>query len=71
MRPGVVVTGLTVGAMALVSLLAFQAEGAVKKSPAAAKPAPTASAAPSPTADPSPTAAAVPENSGTGLRLHP
>ncbi|TWE17792.1 hypothetical protein [Kitasatospora atroaurantiaca] len=66
-RPGVVVTALTVGAMAGVALLAYQANGAETRSPAA-KPA-TSTAAPTPTASASPTAAALPANSGTGLRV--
>ncbi|MGW6916580.1 hypothetical protein ACWGB8_22555 [Kitasatospora sp. NPDC054939] len=73
MGPGVVVTGLTVGALALVGLLAFQANGAQERadaahpSSAAATASPTATAAPS--APASPTAPALPANSGTGQRV--
>ncbi|MDH6578079.1 hypothetical protein P3T29_003741 [Kitasatospora sp. MAP5-34] len=68
-RPGVVVTGLTVGALAAVSLLAFQANGAVTR-PAAAKPVASAPATTaSPTAGPSPAAVALPAASGSGRRV--
>jgi len=66
--PGVVVTGLTLGAMAAIGLLAFQANGAESRTVAAA-PSASASAAPSPSASASPTAPALPDGSGTGLRV--
>ncbi|MER5637139.1 hypothetical protein ABT095_09290 [Kitasatospora sp. NPDC002227] len=67
-RPGVVVTGLTAGALAVVALLAVQANGTETK--AAAKPAASAGpAAPSPSASPSPSLAALPPSSGSGRRV--
>ncbi|MFF3598796.1 hypothetical protein [Kitasatospora indigofera] len=75
MGPGVVVTGLTVGALALVSLLAFQANGAVDRAggppkPAASTAAPGLSASTAaPTASATPTIPAVPATSGAGLRV--
>ncbi|MEV4560741.1 hypothetical protein AB0K51_27600 [Kitasatospora sp. NPDC049285] len=67
--PGVVVGGLTLGAMAVIGLLAFQANGApsraVAATPAASSPA--ASAAPSP--GPSASVPPVPADSGAGLRV--
>ncbi|CAN3981121.1 hypothetical protein KPATCC21470_3780 [Kitasatospora purpeofusca] len=76
MGPGVVVTGLTLGALAVVSLLAFQANGAQDRavaanpatSTAATSSGPAASA--TPTATPTPTAPALPTaGTGTGLRV--
>ncbi|WP_083975186.1 hypothetical protein [Kitasatospora mediocidica] len=72
MGPGVVVTGLTLGALAVVSLLAVQANGAETRT-AAAGPRPSASASPSapaaPSASPSAALAALPAVSGTGRRV--
>ncbi|MFJ9519050.1 hypothetical protein ACIRPK_12385 [Kitasatospora sp. NPDC101801] len=67
-RPGVVVTGLTLAALATVGLLAFQANGAATRTPVA-KPATSSSAAPSPSAAASPSAPALPAASGTGRRV--
>ncbi|MFB7472131.1 hypothetical protein [Kitasatospora sp. NPDC056184] len=76
MGPGVVVTGLTLGALAVVSLLAFQANGAqdraVAANPGASTTAssggPAASATPS--ATPTPTVPTLPTaGTGTGLRV--
>ncbi|MFJ8044783.1 hypothetical protein ACIRBX_30190 [Kitasatospora sp. NPDC096147] len=70
-RPGVVVTGLTVAALAAVGLLAFQANGAASRTPVA-KPsvtAPASSAAPSPSASPTVTVPPLPSGSGTGRRV--
>ncbi|MED7951806.1 MULTISPECIES: hypothetical protein [unclassified Streptomyces] len=76
MGPGVVVTGLTLGALAVVSLLAFQANGAQDRavaagpstSVAASSSGPVASA--TPTASPTPTVPALPTTgAGTGLRV--
>ncbi|MEE1784387.1 hypothetical protein PUR71_15980 [Streptomyces sp. SP17BM10] len=73
MGPGVVVTGLTLGALAVVSLLAFQANGAQDRAGAARPTAtataggPATSAAPSVT--PTPTAPTLPASSGTGTRV--
>ncbi|MFI9332263.1 hypothetical protein ACIGZJ_32630 [Kitasatospora sp. NPDC052868] len=75
MGPGVVVTGLTLGALAVVSLLAFQANGAQERaggphpSPSASSSSsgPTASATPS--APATPTVPALPASSGAGLRV--
>ncbi|WP_406211036.1 hypothetical protein OH807_16980 [Kitasatospora sp. NBC_01560] len=75
MGPGVVVTGLTLGALAVVSLLAFQANGAQDRaggarpatSTSASSSGPAASATPSASA--TPTAPALPATSGTGLRV--
>ncbi|MFI6445519.1 hypothetical protein [Kitasatospora sp. NPDC050543] len=73
MGPGVVVTGLTLGALAVVSLLAFQANGAENR---AGGPRPVASVTPTgqtatatPSASATPTAPALPANSGSGLRV--
>lgn len=70
--PGVVVTGLTLGALAVVSLLAIQASGAETRA-AAAAPRSTAATSPTTTGAPSaaPTAAlaALPAASGTGRRV--
>ncbi|MER5356165.1 hypothetical protein ABT093_38335 [Kitasatospora sp. NPDC002551] len=76
MGPGVVVTGLTLGALAVVSLLAFQANGAQGRA-AAANPgtttaaSSTGSAAPAtPSTAPTPTVPALPTaGTGTGLRV--
>lgn len=72
MGPGVVVTGLTLGALAVVSLLAVQAGGAQTRA-AAAAPRPSATAAPSatgtPSAAPAGALAALPAASGTGRRV--
>ncbi|MEV6972974.1 hypothetical protein [Kitasatospora sp. NPDC093806] len=76
MGPGVVVTGLTLGALAVVSLLAFQANGAQDRavaanpstSTSASSTGPAASA--TPTATPTPTVPALPTTgAGTGLRV--
>ncbi|MFF2349271.1 hypothetical protein ACFVVL_05785 [Kitasatospora sp. NPDC058115] len=76
MGPGVVVTGLTLGALAVVSLLAFQANGAqdraVAADPGASTSAPSTGPAASatPTTTPTPTAPALPTaGTGTGLRV--
>ncbi|MFJ7908332.1 hypothetical protein [Kitasatospora sp. NPDC096204] len=75
MGPGVVVTGLTLGALAMVSLLAFQANGAQDRA-GGAKPTATTTAtgtatAAAPTAAPTPTVPALPPGavSGTGIRV--
>ncbi|MDN3023264.1 hypothetical protein [Streptomyces sp. S.PB5] len=67
--PKVWVTGLTVGAIAVVAALAVQADkGPKPEATAAANPSASASARPS--ASPSkPTATAVPDDSGTGRRI--
>lgn len=67
--PGVVVAGLTAGAVAVVALLAVQAEGAQSRAEEA-RAAAGATADPSPTA-PAPTASmpALPASSGTGYRV--
>ncbi|WP_037899056.1 hypothetical protein [Streptomyces sp. NRRL S-350] len=73
MGPGVVVTGLTLGALAVVSLLAFQANGAQSRAGAAKPTAPVAATGTAPTAAPSasatPTVPPLPATSGTGLRV--
>ncbi|MFI6206975.1 hypothetical protein ACIBAI_11275 [Streptomyces sp. NPDC051041] len=64
------VTGLTVGAVAAVAVLAVQADQGPR--PAAATARPSASPSPSVSARPSPTASApvrVPDGSGTGRRI--
>ncbi|MFD5431079.1 hypothetical protein ACFWJ4_02690 [Kitasatospora sp. NPDC127067] len=75
MGPGVVVTGLTLGALAVVSLLAFQANGAQDR---AGGPRPTAATtatgtgtatAAAPTASATPTVPALPTTSGSGIRV--
>ncbi|MFE7189095.1 hypothetical protein [Kitasatospora sp. NPDC057541] len=76
MGPGVVVTGLTLGALAVVSLLAFQANGAQDRA-VAANPGTSTTAASSgpaapatPSATPTPTVPALPTaGTGTGLRV--
>lgn len=66
--PKVWVTGLTVGAIAVVAVLAVQADKGAK--PAATPARPSASASAQPSASPTkPTAAAVPDGSGTGRRI--
>ncbi|MFJ2576358.1 hypothetical protein [Kitasatospora aureofaciens] len=73
MGPGVVVAGLTLGALAVVSLLAFQANGAqdraggARPTPSATSSGPAASAAPSASA--TPTVPALPTTSGSGTRV--
>ncbi|MGA5820418.1 hypothetical protein ACPC54_21445 [Kitasatospora sp. NPDC094028] len=73
MGPGVVVTGLTLGALAAVSLLAFQANGAQDRA-GGAKPVASTSAAGGPTsaapsASATPTAPTLPASSGSGTRV--
>lgn len=70
MGPGVVVTGLTLGALAVISLLAVQASGTEPRT-SAARPAASASpsAAPSPTASAPPAIPALPTSSGSGRRV--
>ncbi|WP_189916240.1 hypothetical protein [Kitasatospora xanthocidica] len=73
MGPGVVVTGLTLGALAVVSLLAFQANGAQDRA-GVAKPAVTTAAAGTPTtaapsASATPTVPPPPVTTGTGPRV--
>ncbi|RKT17435.1 hypothetical protein BX285_1812 [Streptomyces sp. 1114.5] len=73
MGPGVVVTGLTLGALAVVSLLAFQANGAQDRA-GGAKPTVTTTAtgtatAAAPSATPTPVAPPLPATSGTGTRV--
>jgi hypothetical protein len=64
------VTGLTVGAIAAVTVLAVQAnKGPHPKAPAAARPNASASAHASTSPKPHVTAAAVPASSGTGRRI--
>ncbi|WP_033257965.1 MULTISPECIES: L,D-transpeptidase [Kitasatospora] len=67
--PGVVVGGLTLGAMAVIGLLAFQANGASSRAVAAVPSA--SSAAPSASASESgrPPAPPLPAESGAGLRV--
>ncbi|MFG3055673.1 hypothetical protein ACGFZP_32660 [Kitasatospora sp. NPDC048239] len=75
MGPGVVVTGLTLGALAVVSLLAFQANGAQERAggPHPSPSASSSSSGPTATATPSapatPTVPALPASSGAGLRV--
>ncbi|MFJ3791791.1 hypothetical protein [Kitasatospora sp. NPDC090091] len=75
MGPGVVVTGLTLGALVVVSLLAFQANGAQERAggsqPTASVTASTSgpAATATPTASATPTVPALPATSGTGLRV--
>ncbi|MFD7403387.1 hypothetical protein ACFV7R_12080 [Streptomyces sp. NPDC059866] len=64
------VTGLTVGAIAGVGVLAVQAEQGPRPTAAAARPGPSASASAQPSAAPTPSRpAAVPDGSGTGRRI--
>ncbi|MDH6110962.1 hypothetical protein P3T36_005866 [Kitasatospora sp. MAP12-15] len=70
--PGVVVTGLTLGALAVVSLLAIQANGAETRTAATAPRSPAAAsptAAGSPSAAPTAALATLPASSGTGRRV--
>ncbi|MFH8382800.1 hypothetical protein ACH4E7_17885 [Kitasatospora sp. NPDC018058] len=73
MGPGVVVTGLTLGALAVVSLLAFQANGAQDRAggarPTAAVTSTGPAASATPSASPTPTAPALPASSGSGTRV--
>lgn len=73
MGPGVVVTGLTLGALAVVSLLAFQANGAQDRAggprPTATTTATGTATAAAPTASAAPTVPALPTTSGTGIRV--
>ncbi len=74
MGPGVVVTGLTLGALAVVSLLAFQANGAQDRAggakPTAATTTTTGTApAVAPSASATPTVPPLPATSGTGTRV--
>ncbi|MFJ1793552.1 L,D-transpeptidase [Kitasatospora griseola] len=68
--PGVVVGGLTLSALAVIGLLAFQANGAASRA-VAAGPSSSASAptAASPAASEKPTAPPLPADSGAGLRV--
>ncbi|MFJ9537087.1 hypothetical protein ACIRPX_07515 [Streptomyces sp. NPDC101225] len=61
------VTGLTVGAIAAVTVLAVQADKGPKPHAAAARPSASATAHPKPTRSTAP--AAVPDGSGTGRRI--
>ncbi|MEU5315355.1 hypothetical protein AB0G67_01310 [Streptomyces sp. NPDC021056] len=66
--PKVWVTGLTVGAIAAVAVLAVKADEGTK--PTASAPRPSASASAQPSASPTKsTPAAVPDDSGTGRRI--
>ncbi|WP_441245676.1 hypothetical protein [Kitasatospora sp. McL0602] len=67
-RPGVVVSCLTAGALAVVALLAVQANGAATEA-VAAKPSASPSASPSPSPDPTQALAALPASSGSGRRV--
>ncbi|MER5862596.1 hypothetical protein [Kitasatospora sp. NPDC002040] len=67
-RPGVVVTGLTLAALAAVGLLAFQANGAATRTTEAG-PSTSSSGSPSPSASASPSAPALPASSGSGRRV--
>lgn len=74
MGPGVVVTGLTLGALAVVSLLAFQANGAQDRAAGAKPTASTTTsggpaASPTPSASATPTAPPLPTISGSGTRV--
>ncbi|MFE3856679.1 hypothetical protein ACFXPN_36790 [Streptomyces griseorubiginosus] len=66
--PKVWVTGLTVGAVAAVVVLAVQADKGTKPSVALTS-RPSVSASPSASARPEPSATAVPDASGTGRRI--
>ncbi|WP_405015486.1 hypothetical protein [Kitasatospora sp. NBC_01539] len=68
MGPGVVVAGLTAAAVAVVTLLAVQADGAGSRAAAAGASAAAATEA-APSSGPAPTAPALPASSGTGYRL--
>ncbi|MFG2818870.1 hypothetical protein ACGFX4_05520 [Kitasatospora sp. NPDC048365] len=65
--PGVVVGGLTAGALAVVGVLAFQASGAPGRAAAAPSAPASASASPSPSATVA--GPALPAESGSGLRV--
>ena len=65
--PKVWVTGLTVGAIAAVVVLAVQADKGTKPEAATARPSASATAHPKPTKTVAP--AAVPDGSGTGRRI--
>ncbi len=72
MGPGVVVTGLTLGALAVVGLLAVQASGAethasADRAGAAVSASPSPS--PAPSASAAPTVPALPATSGSGRRV--
>ncbi|MDT7839336.1 hypothetical protein [Streptomyces justiciae] len=66
--PKVWVTGLTVGAIAVVAALAVQADKGAKPEATGVRPSATASASPSAGAT-KPAATAVPDDSGTGRRI--
>ncbi|WP_316524010.1 hypothetical protein [Kitasatospora brasiliensis] len=73
MGPGVVVTGLTLGALAMVGLLAFQANGAQDRA-GGIKPTVTTTAtgtatSAAPSAAPTPTVPPLPTTSGSGTRV--
>ncbi|MEV6208385.1 hypothetical protein [Kitasatospora sp. NPDC051914] len=68
MGPGVVVAGLTAGAVAVVALLAVQADGAQARAEAARAAAGLPAEA-TPSAAPAPSAPALPASSGTGYRI--
>ncbi|WDF38995.1 hypothetical protein PBV52_20410 [Streptomyces sp. T12] len=67
--PKVWVTGLTVGAIAAVTVLAVQADKGPHPTATAARPSASASAGASPAPSKSTAPAAVPEGSGTGRRI--
>ncbi|WP_284437386.1 hypothetical protein [Streptomyces sp. TUS-ST3] len=67
--PKVWVTGLTVGAVAAVVVLAVQADNGTKPSAAHVSGRPSVSASPRASAQPEPSATAVPDSSGTGRRI--
>ncbi|MFD8482559.1 L,D-transpeptidase [Kitasatospora sp. NPDC059673] len=69
--PGVVVGGLTLGAMAVIGLLAFQANGAASRAVAAAPASASAPAAAPSASSPSerPAPPPLPADSGAGLRV--
>ncbi|MDO0914092.1 hypothetical protein QQM39_25640 [Streptomyces sp. DT2A-34] len=67
--PKVWVTGLTVGAIAAVTVLAVQADKGPHPTATAARPSSSASAGASPAPSKSTAPAAVPEGSGTGRRV--
>ncbi|MGW2374037.1 MULTISPECIES: hypothetical protein [Kitasatospora] len=73
MGPGVVVTGLTLGALAVVSLLAFQANGAQDRAGSARPTVASTSTGPAASATPSasatPTVPPLPTSSGSGTRV--
>lgn len=68
MGPGVVVAGLTAAAMAAVTLLAVQADGAERQA-VAARASAGAPVEASPSSGPAPTAPALPPSSGAGYRV--